>query len=261
MTCYGDGRGCNQLSGRFVVVDLARNASNEITRFAADFEQHCEGLPPALRGSVRYNSPVPPSEGPVVIKSFIANVALPPTLGKPRTWTAVATGGGPPLRYQFWLQSSSTGAWSLLQDGPSKTFTWTPTQAATYKLQVWVKSTNSMAAYEASDRNAHIHRQRDAGAGHGIRRGRAFSDRANTPVTWTATASGRQRQSRISILAIQQHDAHLDGRSGIGPQNTYTWQPTPSDIGSYGLQVWVRSVGSSASWEAWRSSGTFDVVP
>ncbi len=261
LSVRGDGRGCNEVVGRFVIVDLARNTSNEITRFAADFEQHCEGLPPALRGSVRYNSLVPPSDGPVAIKSFAANVALPPALGSPVTWTAVATGGGPPLRYRFWMHSSSTGAWSLLQDGPSKTFTWTPAQAATYTLQVWVKSANSMAAYEASAGTPIFTVSAVPVQVTALAANVPSPIRSSTPVTWTATASGGNGSLEYQFWRYNNTTHTWTVVQGYGPQNTYTWQPAPGDVGSYGLQVWVRSVGSSASWEAWRSSGTFDVIP
>jgi hypothetical protein len=52
----GSGRGCNELTGRFVVLEAVFDAQGTVQRFAADFEQHCEGLPPALFGVVRYNS-------------------------------------------------------------------------------------------------------------------------------------------------------------------------------------------------------------
>lgn len=56
LSVYGEGRGCNTLTGRFVVRD-ARYASNgDVEHFAADLEQHCEGASPALFGWVRYNS-------------------------------------------------------------------------------------------------------------------------------------------------------------------------------------------------------------
>jgi Divergent InlB B-repeat domain/FG-GAP-like repeat len=54
----GDGRGCNQLSGRFVVLELQVAGDGSVLRFAADFEQHCEFDDPALFGSVRYNSTI-----------------------------------------------------------------------------------------------------------------------------------------------------------------------------------------------------------
>ena len=59
---YGDGRGCNTLTGRFLVSDIALNADGSVARLGIDFEQHClggEGAQPALYGSVRYNSTVP----------------------------------------------------------------------------------------------------------------------------------------------------------------------------------------------------------
>ena len=54
----GDGRGCNTVTGRFLVTDFALNTDGTIARLAVDFEQHCEGAPPALYGSFRYNSAV-----------------------------------------------------------------------------------------------------------------------------------------------------------------------------------------------------------
>jgi hypothetical protein len=54
----GDGRGCNTDSGRFLVSDFALASDGTISRLAIDFEQHCEGAPPALYGSFRYNSAV-----------------------------------------------------------------------------------------------------------------------------------------------------------------------------------------------------------
>lgn len=47
----GDGRGCNTLSGRFQVEDLAMSGGSLVS-FTATFEQHCEGGGSALRGCV-----------------------------------------------------------------------------------------------------------------------------------------------------------------------------------------------------------------
>lgn len=54
----GNGRGCNTITGRFVVLEAEYNANGTIAAFAVDFEQHCEGGGPALFGSLRYNSTV-----------------------------------------------------------------------------------------------------------------------------------------------------------------------------------------------------------
>jgi hypothetical protein len=59
----GDGRGSNQLSGTFTILDLAFGANGAVDRFAATFEQHSEFRAQALTGRVSYNSeafsPVP----------------------------------------------------------------------------------------------------------------------------------------------------------------------------------------------------------
>ena len=59
LNASGDGRGCNQLTGRFVVLEAVFAAPGQLSQLALDFEQHCEGAVPALFGIVRYNSSVP----------------------------------------------------------------------------------------------------------------------------------------------------------------------------------------------------------
>ena len=58
LSVYGAGRGCNTLTGRFTVLEAVYGAGGAVLRFAADYEQHCEGGGPALFGSVRINSSV-----------------------------------------------------------------------------------------------------------------------------------------------------------------------------------------------------------
>jgi hypothetical protein len=53
----GDHRGCNELSGRFDVRDIATDATGAITRLWILFEQHCESRPAALFGEVVYRQP------------------------------------------------------------------------------------------------------------------------------------------------------------------------------------------------------------
>jgi hypothetical protein len=48
----GTGRGCNTLTGRFVILDLALGPGNTVDRLHATFEQHCEGGSPALTGEI-----------------------------------------------------------------------------------------------------------------------------------------------------------------------------------------------------------------
>ena len=56
----GAGRGCNQIYGRFDVLELRTDAQGAITQIAVDFEQHCDSpQAPALFGSLRLNSSLP----------------------------------------------------------------------------------------------------------------------------------------------------------------------------------------------------------
>ncbi|NNF60382.1 MAG: Ig-like domain-containing protein [Gammaproteobacteria bacterium] len=55
----GDGRGCNELTGRFVVLEVEYGFSNEVLRFAADLELFCDNSGSAFRANVRFNSDLP----------------------------------------------------------------------------------------------------------------------------------------------------------------------------------------------------------
>jgi hypothetical protein len=48
----GTGRGCNMLTGAFVIRAIQIGPGNTLERFHATFEQHCEGSSAALRGEI-----------------------------------------------------------------------------------------------------------------------------------------------------------------------------------------------------------------
>jgi hypothetical protein len=60
LSVAGNGRGCNMLSGRFVVDDARYGPLGLVRRLLARLEQHCEGAAPALRGEVRVGRPRSP---------------------------------------------------------------------------------------------------------------------------------------------------------------------------------------------------------
>ena len=69
LSVVGQGRGCNTLTGRFVVDEAVYGPGGEVESFAADLEQHCEGAPPALFGQARFNSTVPLTSSSLVHKT------------------------------------------------------------------------------------------------------------------------------------------------------------------------------------------------
>ncbi|MBD1902739.1 hypothetical protein NDI44_11595 [Trichocoleus sp. DQ-A3] len=58
LSVSGDGRGCNTLTGQFIVLDAAYGSSGNVERFDAIFQQNCEGFMPPLYGRIRYNATV-----------------------------------------------------------------------------------------------------------------------------------------------------------------------------------------------------------
>ena len=53
---YGDGRGCNTLTGSFEILAIRFGDAGRVKRLHATFEQHCDGTTPALRGELRFHA-------------------------------------------------------------------------------------------------------------------------------------------------------------------------------------------------------------
>ena len=67
LSVSGNGRGCNEDFGRFIVKDIHINGSGNVDRFWALYEQHCEtAKAPALFGEVRVGEP--PASAPEAVE-------------------------------------------------------------------------------------------------------------------------------------------------------------------------------------------------
>jgi len=53
----GNGRGCNTLTGSYTIYDAQYRSDGTIASLDLTFEQHCEGVEPALRGEIRIGPP------------------------------------------------------------------------------------------------------------------------------------------------------------------------------------------------------------
>jgi hypothetical protein len=102
----------------------------------------------ASKGSGYFNITAAPT--PLTVTSLKASPAPPQSAGTTITWTTTATGGTAPLQYQYLLYSGVTGTWTIARDyNTSASWSWTPTQAAQYAIQVWVRNAGSTANYDA----------------------------------------------------------------------------------------------------------------
>ncbi|HET6504256.1 MAG TPA: hypothetical protein VFG87_26190, partial [Amycolatopsis sp.] len=62
LSFYGDGRGCNTVTGSFTVQQAVFGPQGYVQELDATFTQHCEGLTPALYGEVHITNPPPPAQ-------------------------------------------------------------------------------------------------------------------------------------------------------------------------------------------------------
>ncbi len=147
---------------------------------------------------------------PITIGSLEADVALPPSQATTITWTARATGGPPPLQYQFWRYDASTSQWVLGKDySTSNTYSWTPgtTDIGQHVLQVWVRGAGSSASFE-SYRSTGNFEVRDAPVSIGsLTANKSFPAGTGDPITWNAVAAGPGplEYSFYLFLPVEQH--------------------------------------------------------
>ena len=145
---------------------------------------------------------------------------------------------------------------------PDNTFTWTPgpPDVGTYLLQVWVRSAGSSAPFETWGATPFF----DILAPPpltvtAIIANQTFPSAAGVPITWTALAANGNPPIQYQFWRLKLGVGWVLGQD-YSPNNTYTWTPGPSDTGTYLLQVWVRSAGSSALYDNWSATPFFDIL-
>jgi hypothetical protein len=80
-----------------------------------------------------------------------------------------------------------------------------------------------------------------------------------TPVTWTATASNNLGPVEYKFWMYKK--ASWVMVQDFSSSNTYQWLPTLADAGGpYYVQAWVRAVGSTAAYEVFGGTPSFNVV-
>lgn len=193
----------------------------------------------------------------LVISSLTSDLPLPAQTGTAITWTARSHGGtNGPIQYEFWRYSNGTG-WTLVQPySASNTYTWTPTwgDEGTYALQVWARSANSTASYDAWLGTDYFNITR---ADVQLSTSTLFPAAPGTTVTWAASVSDPTANVEYEFWVYSSGTGTWAIGQAYSQQQTFTWTPTP---GMYALQVWVRKVGSTVSYDAWRGTDLLSVV-
>ena len=185
--------------------------------------------------------------------SISSDVTPPVPEGTAITWTANASGGVGPYQYQFMRYTEGLG-WSVAQPySASNSYTWFPLQG-THAVQVWVRNSGSSAAYDAYAGTSLFQITSPYPTITSFTSSVPLPPVLNVPVTWTATSSwstGVEYQFvRYSVATGWQI------AQPYSPVNTYTWYPP---LGTSAIQVWIRRVGSTVTYDDWRSSGLFTI--
>jgi len=193
--------------------------------------------------------------------SLAASTPAPFSPGSPITWRALATGGSAgPLQYKFWRYDGSTSQWTMLQDySPSNSVTWTPTDPSdlgTHAVEVWVKSAGSGATYEAFAMTDMFSVARNPVSSVTLSSSTGFPVAAGTAVTWTGIATGGSGPVQYKFWVFKE-GVGWSVLQDYSASNSVSW--TPATPGTYAFQVWGRSAGSTANFEAWAASGTFTI--
>jgi len=186
---------------------------------------------------------------------------LPPAVGTPITWTADAAGDG--LDYKFLLYRSATNSWTTMQDyGPSASWTWAgPSQADIYAISVWVRRHGSLADYETWSGTGYFTVASGPVQNLTLTTNQTFPLAPGSPIRWTASASGGTAPLEYQFWLYDRHTSTWTIKQPWSSSATWTWTPTATDYGVHAMQVWVRSQGSAAAFEAYLGSGFFVIIP
>jgi hypothetical protein len=89
---------------------------------------------------------------------------------------------------------------------------------------------------------------------------RSFPVAEGTPITWTANVIGGAGlfEYKFWRYDVQKRQWTLVQDYSRGDQ--YSWTPTSLDVGQYHIQVWIREVGSTASYETFAQTDDFLIV-
>jgi hypothetical protein len=189
------------------------------------------------------------------VTSLTASVASPQFTNTAITFNAAASGGFSP--YQFKFLSTVNGTTTTLRTwNSSASFAWTPTQAGSYVITVWARSSgNSADAAEASrtlnytitapfaltSLTSNLHSPQVAG----------------TAITFTATSSGGQSPHQYKWWLYNGSAWSVLRNWATG--NTFTWTPTQAGAGQT-IVVWARSAEVTADTNAFNIAVPYEIT-
>ena len=191
----------------------------------------CDGNEPLLAANIRCSDSL-----------FLSNITVDKSsaaVGDTVIWTATATGGTGTLRYCFNVLKDG----AVVQKGSystTKTCSYTPTEAGTYNVKVYVKDSSGKTVVSKNGSPVTV-----AGSSKPLRiAGVSLNPTATTPgatLTWTASAEGGSGALRYNFYVYK--DGAVVKKTGYTTAKTASY--TAADAGTYSVKVFVKD-GASA---------------
>jgi hypothetical protein len=175
------------------------------------------------------------------------------------TFDNVTSGGTGPIQFQYWKRNNSSSTWTILCSWSAETIcAWTTTQVdrGDHLVQVWAR--NDGAVDVQAWRNVEdivVSSVTSLAVSANV----SFPAPASSPITWTATSITSSPVEYAFWLYHQETGLWVLAR-GYSASPLWNWTPSGSP-GTYVVQVWARTAGGAASYEAWVSSGPFSLEP
>ena len=156
--------------------------------------------------------------------------------GEKITWTAAVSGGSGTLQYYFNLYKDGvrikTRAYST-----ANTFSYTPTEAGTYKVRVYVKDA---AENKVNKLSAAVTVTLGPPAIISIKAGKTTAA-AGEKITWTAAAVGSEQPLQYYFILYK--DGVKIKTRAYSTTNTFSY--TPTEAGSYKVRVYVKDAADN----------------
>jgi hypothetical protein len=234
-------------TGRYRIIELVQGPAGVPARVAADSEQVCGTS--HLFVATRFNSEVP------LFNMYPIRSNAPATVGPGTavTWTADASGGTGPVEYRFFRYDLQQDRWTLVRDWDlDPRFTWRPTAAdyGRYSLQVWARTAGSAVAYQDWRSSEPLVVAPADVTVYGVQWDAARA-RAGEPVTLEAIAGGGSGALEYRFFQFAYATGVWSMIRDYQASNRIEWTPAVGSGGDYAVQVWVRELGSAATYDAW----------
>jgi len=203
---------------------------------------------------------------PATGATLIAAPTSPQVTGIPQVvFNASATGGSGTYEYAFYYRLPTATSWTLMQ-GYSQNASWAWNTAAvpagTYYVQVYARSVGSVSAYEAIASKAFVIAPL-AATGVALTSPQVSPQAVGTPqVVFNASATGGSGTYEYAFYYRLPTATTWTLMQSYSQNASWTWNTSAVPAGTYYIQVYARSAGSTAAYEAISAiSYAFSVPP